>query len=125
MGLRDTFSKAAQTVFAAAGDVPVTTYYYAHATAVYDVSSGTVSTGVTQTVTSMIFENFTQADRENFSIEPTDQKGTIPQAYISGIVPSVKDHIQIIEAGASVRYDVVKKMQDPASATWVLQLRKP
>lgn len=125
MGLRDVFSNAAQTIFTAAGDVPVATWYYAHSTAVYDVSSGTVSAGTTATLTSMIFEKFTQADRENFSIEPADQKGTIPQAYLSGIVPSIKDHIQIIEAGASVRYDVVKKMQDPASATWVFQLRKP
>jgi len=125
MGLRNTFSKAAQTIFTAIGDVPPTVYYYAHATAVYDVSSGTVSTGAGVTVTTMVFENYKQTDLRNANVEPTDVKGTIPQAYISGIVPSVKDHIQTVEAGASVRYDIIDKMQDPAGATWELQLRKP
>jgi len=125
MGLRDTFAKAAQTIFTAVGDIKTTAYYYAHATATYDVSSGTVSTGTSLVVTSMIFENFSQREIMNESIEPTDVKGTIPQAYLSGIVPSIKDHVQVIEAGVSVRYDVVHKKQDPASATWELQLRKP
>jgi hypothetical protein len=125
MGLRDVFANAAETIFIAAGDVPITTYYYAHATAVYDVSSGVVSTGVSLTVTSFIFENYKQIDVENKNIEPTDLKGTIPQARLAGVVPSVKDHIQIVEAGASVRYDVVNKKQDPAQATWELQFRKP
>lgn len=125
MGLRDVFSKAAQTAFSAAGDVPVDAYYYAHATAVYDVSSGTVSTGTSLTVVSMIFQNYSQHELEANSIEPSDQKAMFPQAYLPGVVPSVKDHVQVVEAGVSVRYDVVRKTQDPAGATWELQLRKP
>lgn len=125
MGLRDLFAGAAETIFTAAGDVPVAMYYYQHGSSVYDVSSGVVSTGVTLTVTTMVFENFKQRDVTNDNIEPTDMQGTFPQSYLPGINPSVKDHLQVIEAGASVRYDIVDKKQDPAGATWVLQLRKP
>ena len=125
MGLRDTFLKAGETIFKAAGDIPAAMYYYQHTSAVYDVSSGTVSTGASLTVTTMVFENFKQSERKNDNIEPTDMMGTLPQSYLPGITPSVKDHLQVIEAGVSVRYDVVNKKQDPAGATWVLQLRKP
>lgn len=125
MGLRGTFAKAAETIFTAAGDVPVAMYYYAHGSAVYDVSSGNVSAGTSLTVTTMVFEKFKQVNKDNDNVKPTDMQGTFPQSYLPGITPSVDDHLQVIEAGASVRYNIVDKMQDPAGATWVLQLRKP
>lgn len=125
MGLRALFAGAAETIFAAAGDVPVAMYYYQHGSAVYDVSSGTVSAGVSLTVTTMIFEKFKQTNKPNDNVDPTDMQSTFPQSYLPGITPSVKDHLQVVEAGASVRYDIVDKEQDPAGATWVLQLRKP
>ena len=125
MGLRDTFSKAAQTIFTAAGDVPEDTYYYVHASSTYDVSSGTVSTGETVTLTTMVFEEFKRSDVDNSNVEPTDVKGTVPQAYLSGIVPDVSDHIMRIESGVSVRYDIIHIGQDPAGATWEFQFRKP
>jgi len=127
MGLRDTFSKAAQTAFTAAGDVPETVWYYSFAqgTSIYDVSSGTASTVQPATMTSMIFENYKTNEMYNEGIEPTDVKGMVPQAYISGIDPSPKDYIMRVESGASVRYDVMDIMQDPAGALWEFQLRKP
>jgi hypothetical protein len=125
MGIRDVFSKGAQTIFAAVGDVPETAYYYVHASAVYDVSSGTVSTGASAVVTTMVFENYTNMDVANKNVKPTDLKATIPQAYLSAIYPDTRDHVQKIEAGVSVRYDVIDIGQDPAGATWEFQLRKP
>lgn len=124
MGLRDTLSKAAQTAFTAAGDVPVTTYYYQTGSTVYDASTGTTSTGTSQYVVSMIFSRFSTGEILDESVLPSDQLGLIPQANISTI-PQVDDYLMAIESGVSARYDVIGIQQDPASALWKLQLRKP
>lgn len=124
MGFRNLFSNAAKTAFTAFGDVPETTYYYAHGSAVYDASSGTVSTGTTQVVVSMIFEQYDQRDVDNANIEPTDLRGMIPQENLS-VIPDTRDHIVRIDAGVSTQFDIQNIAQDPAAAMWMLQLRRP
>jgi hypothetical protein len=124
MGLRDVFDQAAQTIFTAAGDVPETVYYYAHASAQYNVSTGVVSTIASAVVVSMVFETYKQHEIVPGHVEPTDQKAIVIQSKL-GVIPTPKDHLYRIEAGASVRYNIEDKEQDPASATWVLQCRKP
>lgn len=127
MGLRETLSNAAKTAFVAVGDIPETAYYYQEgmSSTSYDISTGTVST-VTGSpyIVSMVFVRYTQSEVQNEHIEPADMMGLIPQANISAI-PVIDDHLYRVEAGASVRYDIIDRQQDPASALWKLQLRKP
>jgi hypothetical protein len=127
MGLRDTLTNAAKTAFVATGDIPETAYYYqdTYTSTAYDISTGVVSTtSASPYVVSMIFVQYSQKERESENIEPADMKGLIPQANISA-VPAIDDHLYRVEAGASVRYDVIDREQDPAAALWKLQLRKP
>jgi len=124
VGLRETMSKAAQTAFTAAGDIPVATTYYQRGSTVYDASTGTVSAGVNTYLFSMIFAAFKSNEIDNEHILATDQKGLVPQANFSTI-PAVGDYLFIVESGASVRYDVQGFKKDPADALWTLQLRKP
>lgn len=124
MGLRETLSKAAQTAIVATGDIPVTTYFYSIGSTTYDTSTGVASVGSTVYVVSMIFTRFNTNEIMDENIEPTDQKGIIPQANIS-VIPKIDDYLQIVESGVSVRYDVVGKQKDPADAIWKLQLRRP
>lgn len=124
MGLRETLSKGAQTAFTAAGDVPESATYYQIGSTSYDVSSGVASVPTTSYVASFIFTSYKNYELNNEHIEPADVKGIIPQANISAL-PVIDDYLFRVEAGASVRYDVVAVEKDPADALWKLQLRKP
>lgn len=125
MGLRETFTNAAKTVFTAVGDIPEACTYYSRGADAYDASTGVVSTTVSTVVANFVFFNYNKSQIDGEHVEPADVKATIPQANISSIVPNVDDYLMRIEAGASVRYDVVGVEQDPAAALWNLQVRKP
>jgi len=124
MGLRDTFSKAAQTVFTAAGDIVEDAYYYSRGSTSYNASSGTTSVTDSRYLVSMIFSHYAAAQVDNVNVLNTDLLGLIPQANLPP-VPTLHDMIRRIEAGASVEYAVLNIQQDAAAATLTFQLRKP
>ncbi len=123
MGLRDTFKKAAQTAFQAAGDVKETAYYYQRGSVVYNVSTGIASATDSQYVVSMIFSNYNQREIDNESILPTDVRGMIPQNKMTP-TPKMDDYIRRVESGSSVTYEIRNIVTDPAGALWEFQLRK-
>jgi len=125
MGLKSVFSNAAQTAFAAAGDVPASARFEMVGSSVYDASSGVTSALSSSIMTTMLFSNFSRAQIDNENVLPTDVRALLPQAYISGIVPATDNRVHKVEAGASTEYTVIEYGQDPAGATWWLQLRKP
>ena len=124
MGLRDTFKNAADTAITVFGDVAETAWYYQEGSAIYNVSTGNVSSIDSRYMISAIFSKYKSSEIDNSAILPTDLKMTIAQKKFTP-VPHQHDYLEKLENYASVRYEVMDYQQDPAGATWVIQLRKP
>lgn len=124
MSLKDTFSKAAQTGATIFNSVFKDAVYYGEASSVYNASSGAVSAIVSSEAISILLSNYKAREIDGERVLPTDLKGMIPQANINS-TPALNDHIQVVESGASVTYEIINIMEDAAEATWVFQLRKP
>ena len=119
MSLKTTFQKAAQTAGAAFSGVFSSASYNVVGSAVYDVSTGTVSAGSSTVVISILFTDYSTAERANSNIEPTDMKGVIPRLDLP-VAPSTRD--TITKEGQS--FQIVDYRTYPAEALWVLQLRR-
>jgi len=124
MGLKDTFQKAAQTAFTAAGDVVEDGWYYSLVSTRYDVSAGYVSAYQNQYLISAIFTQFKKEKIDNEKILPTDLLMLIPQRNMTPH-PKPNDVVQRLEQETSVVYEVIDYQQDPAGALYKIQLRKP
>lgn len=120
MGLSATISSAVQAAFTALGDIPQSVTYTSKGTSTYNPTTGAVTSTDTTYTVSMVLESYSSREIDNQIILSTDQKATIPQANLTP-TPKVTDTITI----SSVVWGIVGIGQDPASATWVFQLRKP
>jgi hypothetical protein len=122
MGLQGTFKAAAQTIFEAFGDVPVSsTYSSVDDSIAYNPSgSGTITDTVTNETVDIIFAYYEVAQIDGTKVRASDQKAMIPVENLTA-VPGQKDYITT----SSKRWNVVAVETDPAEALWILQIRKP
>ena len=124
MGLKETFGAAAGTAFAAVGNIAESANYYARSSATYNVSAGTVTSQDSVYMVSGIFSNYKAKQVDGIKILNTDLQLFMPQSELP-LEPTLHDYVERIEAGCSVRYEVLDYQQDAAKATWKVQLRKP
>jgi len=120
MGLKETIAGAVRSGFTALGNLTESVTYKAYqTTSVYDVTLGTYTRVETSYTLSGVFLEYTKKDIDGEQIKPHDQKFLFQQADLE-VRPSLQDRI-VRDSGAI--WEVVWVKEDPAHATWELQLR--
>ena len=88
---------------------------------VYDPTTGE-NTKVSKTFSSRgIFTNYTESERFNTTIEPTDSRVIILANEIE-TTPQIQD--KITENISGIEYNIIGMLKDPVGATHELQVRK-
>jgi len=123
MSLRETFQKAAQTAFNAAGNVPVEVRYDSYVTATSNISTGAVEARHERYLVSVIFEAYSDRLVDGVKVMSGDKKVMIPALNLPAS-PTTRDQIQVLENGIWKKHTVKDSDIDPAGALWVLQMRR-
>lgn len=113
---------AIRGAFTAFGDLaPVATYIAVTASS-YDATTGAVTnTEKTYKGIPMVFARYKKREVDGDAILPEDQKVIIAALNLP-VTPTVNDRI-VMASGAI--WKVMDKATDPATAVWVLQVRRP
>lgn len=121
MGLRSVFANAAETIFTALGDVPVSTVYR-RTVMTYNPDTGDNTVVQTDTTSQAIFLRFNEIEvARTVGLQATDVKMIVKIASMT-VVPDIQ--IDTIVTAAKT-YNIVSYNQDPAGAIYILQLRAP
>ena len=122
MGLRDTIAKGVNSVFTALGDIPETATYRRQSSA-YDPSTGVNSQIDTDFTLPVIFTSYQNFEIDRVAILSTDVKAIVKQEDMGTTIPSSTTD-KIIRSNGEV-FHVLRYSEDPAGATYTIQLRKP
>lgn len=118
MGLRSMIDKAVGTAFKVAGDIPQTLNYNSITIGAYNPATGTTDTTTITHSIQYIPDAYKAHEIDGEAIKPHDHRVIIRQSTLP-VVPKLTDTVVI----DLVTWNVVHFEQDPASATWTLQLR--
>ncbi len=132
MGLKGALQKAAKAVVKGLGDVAETITYRSFSSAPFSAASGTATrTETTITGVKVILSDYSSREidarakgvpgEDASEIRETDRKALIPSLSLS-VIPKTSDRVE--RAGGEI-WEVIKVDTDPATAAWVLQLRRP
>lgn len=122
MSLRQQIRQAVQTGINALDDLAERARYTSVRTPNYDALTGTISKPtLAYPNVPMVFTSYSRQEIDGETIRPEDQKAVIAQLALEP-VPTLND--TITRPDGSV-WTVVGIRTDPASAAWVLQVRRP
>lgn len=121
--LKSVIKNAARTAFSAIGDIKEQVAVDIYASSSYNVSTGVASAYSERALTSMVFTRYKVSQIDGERIQPNDVMGLCTHDDLP-ITPNVDDQVTRIENYVSTVYDVISVQEDPARATWKLQLRK-
>lgn len=120
MGLKETVAGAVKAGFVALGNLPeAVTYQTFKSTSIYEASTGIVTRQETVTRLAGLFTDYTKQEIDGQQIHPHDRKFLFQQADLAGR-PTLQDRLTRRD-GTS--WEVVFVKEDPAHATWELQVR--
>lgn len=122
MGLRNTFQSLAQTIIKSFGDVPIECEYKELTANSYSASTGAHTvTYTTYSSVPIIFNAFKLEEIDGVAVQPEDQTAYMAAKDADGVTPEPDD---IIEK-EGIEWKVVSARTDPASALWILHIRRP
>ena len=119
MSLRTLLKSAAKTAYAAAGDIPVGATYERHALGDYDPAIGQQPQVTSVYAVDAILYGYNAFEVDDAAIKPNDQRALIRQGQLP-VQPETTDTLII----GGIEWGIVGISQDPAGATWELQLRR-
>lgn len=119
MSLRSLFQSAAAVAFNSSGDVPKAVTYERHALGDYDPSIGERSRITSVYALDAVIYGYEAIEIDDAAIKPNDQRALIRQAQLP-VQPETTDTLII----NGLEWGIVGISQDPAGATWELQLRR-
>lgn len=119
MGLRATIATALGAGFTALGDIKKTMSYKAFgASSSYNPDTSALTTVETTTTITGVVSQYDKREIDGESIRPNDQKILLQQSLLSA-APTINDRVVI----DGISWAVIDMRQDPAGATWTLQVR--
>lgn len=120
MGLKETIQAAVTTGFTALGNLKESVTYKGHlSTSSYVAATGQYVRNESSTAIEGIFLDYAKRDIDGQQIKPHDQKFLVLQSQLIA-TPTLQDRI-IRSTGAI--WEVIAVSEDPAHATWELQMR--
>ena len=121
MGLkRATIVKAVKSAFSALGNIPESCVYRRTSSS-YDTSTGTNTITNTNYTITAVFTSYSSLEVDRVVVTAADVKMILQQSSLS-ITPNIATD-KVVRG--SQTYNVLRISQDPAAATWTLQLRAP
>lgn len=120
MGLRETIAAGIASGFQALGNVVESVSYLAYsASSSYSPTTGLVTRVETTQAIAGIFYDYTKREIDGSVIKPHDQKFICQQASFT-TTPALQDRLTRSDGKS---WEVLYVGQDPAYATWILQVR--
>jgi hypothetical protein len=120
MGLKETIAAGVQTGLRAAGNVRRTVTYKAQsADPSYAPATGTVTRPETSYTVQGVLYGYRREDIDGVLIRPFDQQFLLNQSELP-VTPKVTERL-VLDDGTS--WEILRVEQDPAQATWTLQIR--
>lgn len=120
MGLKETVQAGVRKGFASLGNLgEAVTYLATDASGVYDPDANTLTRKETATALSGIFLQYSKQEIDGQQIKPHDEQFLFLQSSLA-TRPTLQDRIRTI---GGTYWEVVSVRQDPAQATWSLQVR--
>lgn len=115
--------KAVKSAFKAIGNIPETCTYRRTATA-YNPSTGqTTTTNADHTINQAVFCRYETMEIDKVSVLATDLKMIIQKSSLT-LTPNVATD-KIVRTSENKTYNILRVSQDPAGATYTIQLRSP
>lgn len=119
MGLKETIHAAIASGFTALGNLKEDVTYKSQRASTYVPSTGVFTRVETAYTVSGVFLAYGKRDIDGTQIKPHDQKFLFRQAALA-VVPALTD--RLVRSTGAV-WDVIMVSEDPAHATWELQIR--
>lgn len=119
MGLRETILTGINAGFKALGNLKETVTYKYQGAGIYNTTTGTFTRVETSFSVEGIFLDYAKEEIDGATIKPNDQKFLFEQVQLS-VAPRVTDRLLRSD---DVHWEVMAIKQDPAHATWELQVR--
>lgn len=123
MGLSSVIQQAVTTAFGAMGDMvgAITVNCYSD-NPTYDAATGAITSSATAySITKALWTKYKAHEVNNSTIMPYDSKLLILQSELT-VMPKPKVDT-VIDADSNT-WDIIHVGQDPASAIWILQVRR-
>lgn len=120
MGLKATIAAAVSAGFKALDDLPeIVTYLARSASSTYDPTTGTSTRNEAPYTLGGLFLEYSKREIDGEQVKPHDQKFLFQQADLA-VRPTLSD--RILRADGKY-WEVLAVNEDPAHATWDLQIR--
>lgn len=119
MGLKETIASAVSAGFTALGNLIETVTYKAQGVSLYDTSTGTFTRVETSFSVSGIFVEYEKKEIDGAIVKVYDQKFLFQQALLT-VKPKITDRLLRTDGR---HWEVMAVAEDPAHATWELQMR--
>lgn len=120
---RSSIVKAVSSAFKALGEIPES-ITYRRVASTYNPTTGTVTqTNTDYTISKMIFTRFENFEVDKQVVLASDVKAIFQRSELS-ITPSTATD-KIVRTSDGKIYNILRVSQDPAAATFTLQLRSP
>ena len=121
MSIKSVFKSAAQTIFTAFGDIPLSSTYTSVGKKELRVHTGKVtSTDTDYTSVNIIYTKYSKSEIDGVNILSSHVKALIP---FENLTPTPKKSDKITDSNGEV-WGVVDWNKDPADALWIIQLEK-
>ena len=119
--LKAGISKAVSKAVAALDDIAKSVSYFRTGTPTYNAATGAITRNETEYTSVKIFMTaYRRYEVDGSRILADDRKVLLPQNNLS-VTPTINDRI----VDGTDSWEVVGVVQDPASALWSLQVRRP
>ena len=122
MSLRNTIASAVDSAWVALDDIPESVTYR-RTTVTYDPSTGTYVDSNADITINIIFTRYQNFEVDRVAILATDVKGIIKQAEMGSTTPAAATDL-VLRANGEI-FNVLRYGEDPAGATFSVQLRSP
>ena len=122
MALRNTFRSLAKTIITSFGDVAIESEYREVTGTTYNASTGAHTTTYTSySSVPVIFNAFSFKEVDGVAVQPEDKTAYIAAEHIPDCSPEPDDLIISEEE----TWQVIRVNTDPASALWIIHVRRP
>lgn len=120
MGLKAAIANGVAAAFKAIGDI-VQSGTYRRSVSVYNPATGTNTVTNTDYTVPVVLTSFNNVEIDRVVILAYDRKAIIQSKDLS-LTPNISTDKMIVSGKT---YNIIQVKQDPALATWTLQLRAP
>lgn len=124
MGLRATIVGAVSSAFKAVGDIAETCTYRRTSSTYNPATGANVITNTDYTILRAIYSKYESFEIDKVVVLGSDVKMIVQKSELGTTVPNLATD-KLLRTSDSKTYNIIRVSQDPAGATYTIQLRSP